>query len=147
MRSIFSGQLSTWRPLWSSGADRSEPKATSNRRGTSASGDSASSRTKFSRSRQSPSSSSPPQVAELDPDAAVDRLREAGVEEGEGVVETISSTRSVPSSFGSPEKNLKSVWWAIEPRSRVNFAVDRARVDQPLEEPDRRAVGEELEAR
>ena len=91
MRSIFpaSEKPSTWRPLWSSGADRSEPKATSNRRGTSASGDSASSRTKFSRSRQSPSSSSPLQVAELDPDAAVDRLREAGAEEGEGVVETI----------------------------------------------------------
>ena len=57
-----------------------------------------------------------------------------------------AGTCSAPSRFGSPEKNLKSAWWAIDPRMRASTS---ASIDlgssMPLDEPDRRAARERLE--
>ena len=137
-------------PRWSSGADRSEPNETSKRRGTSGSSDSASARTSASRSRQS----------------ALAQLARAGGRSARAATrrrrrsprrDTRAGTRaprraarrarcSEPSRLGRPEKNLNSAWCAIEPRMRgVDLGVHRLRVEQPLDEPDRRAAGERLQ--
>ena len=149
MRSIFpvSEKPSTCRPLWSSGADRSEPNATSNRRGTSASGDSASSRTKFSRSRHRPSSSSRRWRSPSSIQTPLSIASERQVpEKGERVVEALGVDALGSELLREPREELEErLVGDRAAKPSVHLGVDRARVDQPLEEPDRRAVGEELE--
>ena len=146
MRSIFpvSEKPSTWRPLCSSGAERSEPNATSNLRGTSAErrlgllADEV-----LEIAPEALLELAPLEVAELDPDAAVDRLREALAEEGERVVEPFRRRRApTPSSFGSPEKNLNSVWCAIEPRSRASTSpsIERGSISRSRNQIDEQSA-------
>ncbi len=78
---------------------------------------------------------------------ALDRLVEAGAHQPRRIVgDAAASSFSTPSSFGSRVKNLNSAECATDPRSFASTSrVDRARIEEPVDEPRGRAVGEPFE--
>src|SRR5207302_1261593 len=87
----------------------------------------------------------PLQIAELDPDAALDRLGQALAEKCERVVEPVLVDPLRAEPLGQSGEELEEgLVRDRPPQARVDLAVDRARVDYPLEEPDRRAIREGL---
>ena len=85
----------------------------------------------------------PLEVAELDPDAALDRLGQALAEELERLVEPLrvdAARRRV--RFGRPEKNLNSAWCATEPRRRASTSpsIVRGRITRSMNQIDEQSA-------
>src|SRR2546430_1403088 len=119
MRSIFPETVKPprSRPRCSSGAERSEPNATSKRFGTSGEGDSASARTSCSRSRMRPTSSSRRSSSGRSDRTWVLSASPRHSRRSSSARSSVSGwTRSAPSAFGRPLKNAFSAWWATLPR-------------------------------
>ena len=88
----------------------------------------------------------PLEVAELDPDAALDRLRQALAQELERLVEPLRIDTLGADALRQAGVELEQGLVRDRPaQSGVDLAVDRARADQPLDEPDRGAVRERLQ--
>ena len=88
----------------------------------------------------------PLELPELDPDAAADRVNQAFAEEREALVEPVGLDALDAEPFRQAGVELEER--LVRDRAAeagIDLAVDRARVDDSLDEPDRRAVGEGLE--
>ena len=148
MRSIFPESVKVPRssPRWSSCGERSEPNETSKRRGTSCRSEAASSRRNASRSRRRPCSSSTPlQVGQLHPNAG-HRLAETLAHEAKRIVELVGPELLDAEPLGDAREELvQRAMGDLAAQAGIDDLVDRARADQPVDEPDRRAVGKRLQ--
>ena len=134
-------------PRWSSGAERSVPNPTSNRRGTSASGDSASERTNpLEVAAQALAELGRLDRAKVEPDTGAESLVEAALEECNCGLHGLGTDPLDPEFLREPRvERVESLVSDLAAQKGVRFRVDRLRVDDPLEQPGGGTVEEALE--
>src|SRR5262249_6678188 len=145
IRSIFPESAKPPRssPRRSSAAERSEPKETSKRRGASGRGGPAPAPGQRPRGRPT---ACPRPPGEAPVHVPRESLVETLSQEDERVVDSLGLDTVAAEPPGEPrveaEERLMS---DLAPQARVDLALDRARIDQALDQPERRALGEGLE--